>query len=161
MADGFSVRVDSRGTLQKLRLAKDFFGRPDRAYKAGRDKLKERVDYAFKTKQDPNKSIWADWADTTKAMRSKEGGVAYKAGPVSLLEHTGAMRDSFFAETRGGVIRAGFRVPYAVFHEEGTEDMPARRILTDGNGSLARSHRIAVGIAVRQAIQQTMDEIFR
>lgn len=161
MADGFSVKVDSRGTLQKLRLAKDFFGRPDRAYKAGRDKLAERVDRAFKTKQSPSKAVWADWADSTKAQRQKEGGVAYKSGPVSLLEHTGAMKASFFAETRGGVIRAGFRVPYAVFHEEGTDDMPARQILTDGRGGLAQSHRIAVGIAVRQAVQQTMDQIFR
>lgn len=161
MADKFTVKVDSRGTVQKLRLARDFFGRPNRAYKRGGDKLKERVDFSRRTKQDPEKAVWADWAPMTQAIRAKEGGVAYKAGPVSLLEHTGAMFNSFFVEVRDGVIRAGFRVPYARFHEEGTEDMPARRILTDGKGGLARSHRIAVGIAVRQAVQETMDQILR
>lgn len=158
--DGISVKVDSRGTLKTLRLAQAFFGRPTRLYKAAQDVLEERVSRSFDTKQDPSKTLWADWAPSTAEQRRNSGGSAFRAGPGSLLDRTGDMRDSFFAEIQGDTVTAGFTAPYAQFHETGTRNMPARPILTDGRGGLAIPHRQAVGIAVRKAVQEALDEIF-
>lgn len=166
--DGYRIDVDTGRVPERLALMRRLFGRPNSVYKAVRDTMEKRVLARFATKTSPEGKTWARWAPSTAAARAKEGGSAYKSGPVSLLEHTGAMKRSFFAKTVGGTVRVGFGVSYAQFHETGIPKseshpgMPARPVLTTARGTqLARSDRIAVGIAVRRAIDASLDKVFR
>ncbi len=162
MSDGYYVKVDSKRVLERLALVRDALSsRPDAAYAAIRDTMTQRVMNRFATKTDPSGVQWANWKPATQYARSFEGGVAYKSGPVSLLEHTGALKASFFAKTVGGVVRAGFTVPYAAAFETGTNRMVDRRILTDGAGQLSQGDRIAIGLAVRRAVISSLDKFLQ
>lgn len=166
MADGFYIEVQPGQTRQRMELARAVFGRPSRVQEAVRNTMERRGKQRLATKTDPNGKRWQDWAPSTAAERKKEGGVAYKSGPVSLLEHTGAMKRSFYARTVGGVVRVGFDVPYAAAFESGVTPsrkhpgMPARPVLTDGKGGLGQGDSIAVGLAVRRSIEESLDKIF-
>lgn len=162
---GYRVEIDSRRILERLNLVRTVIEKPPRTvYDALRQTMKHRVDERFAKKRDPDGIRWKNWAPSTAADREEEGGVAYKSGRISLLQYTGAMQGSFFAKTRGGIVSVGFGVPYAKYHETGTrkkgsnqEHMPARRVLTDGQGRLSKQDRISAGLAVRQAVIKSLD----
>lgn len=159
----FKTRVTGNAA-RKLDQLREILGgrRPDRVTTAIRDALLRRAGASFDTKTAPNGKRWRDWAKSTAAGKALVPGASpYKPGPVSLLEETGAMRASLFAKTVRGRVEIGFNAPYASFHETGTRNMPARRVLTDDGKTLARSHRISAGIAAKKAIDKTLLELFR
>lgn len=87
----------------------------------------------FETETDPWGRAWAPLAPSTVARR--------RQGSRRILQDTGTLKRSFAWEVRGHAVAVGtFGVPglrrdkyphYAVFHQFGTERMPARKMLPE------------------------------
>lgn len=68
---------------------------------------------------------------TTKRKSNAQSidGKRYINGVASLLQDTGALRHSFLPFVRQGTAGIGSDLPYSKPHDEGTKDLPQRRLL--------------------------------
>lgn len=106
--------------------------RPLPLYKAIGATLEENVNLRFQLKQDPNGRAWAQISDLTPVLYERFHKQPWPGG--SLLERSRRMLDSLAANVGDDGIDVGFSVPYAIFHETGTQRggkpyMPRRGML--------------------------------
>lgn len=83
----------------------------------------DEKDRMFETETDPDGNKWAELSEAT--LKSKP------PGSTILTRSTGdeALRNTFFVEVGKTTLRVGFRSPIAIYHQEGTKNMPKRLIL--------------------------------
>lgn len=77
----------------------------------------------FETTTDPNGLPWAPWKPSTVKSYPKDGN-------GRLLNRYGDMLDSLNYQADDMSVVWGFGVPYAIYHETGTEKMDRRGMLT-------------------------------
>ena len=78
----------------------------------------------WKEEKDPYERKWADLSPSTKRQKRKRGG-------YQILVDTGTLLNSFTVEAEKDSVRIGTAVPYAKYHQLGTEKMPQRMLLPD------------------------------
>ena len=83
--------------------------------------LKTLVDDSFEQSRAPDGSPWAPLASSTVARR--------RQGSSKPLIDTGRLRNSINASSGPSSLKVGTNVPYAAYHQFGTEDIPARPFL--------------------------------
>lgn len=91
--------------------------------------LKARtVDRIITTKTDPDGKAWVQWAVSTARARAKRGTASR-----GLLYDGGRLVQGITAKVQGNQAIVGVKdVPYAIFLQQGTNKMPARRFLGIG-----------------------------
>ncbi len=99
--------------------------------------LEGRVSNRFETKTDPNGATWAPWKPSTVKSYPKDGH-------RKLMDRYGDMLASLTHQSDRDSAVIGFGQPYAEYHETGTKNMVARRLLTNGGGSIGRGDEQAV-----------------
>ncbi|WP_295451928.1 phage virion morphogenesis protein [uncultured Thiodictyon sp.] len=77
----------------------------------------------FETKTDPAGNAWAAWKPSTEQNYPA-------AGNRTLLDRYGDMLDSLNSSATADTATIGFGVPYAAYHEWGTEHMARRGLLS-------------------------------
>lgn len=102
------------------------------ALRAAGEQLKARVLQRFTTKRSPGGTPWRPWAPSTRKQRIAEG-----TAHLGLLVRTGKLRKSLRIYTTERAVSVGFAASYARYHEDGTDRMPARRLLFSARGGLA------------------------
>ena len=80
--------------------------------------------------------VWAPWSDSTRAARIRKGNA-----DKGLLRDTDHLFKAIFRERstddrlrtiEGGLrLQLNTRIPYAIFHQEGTINMPMRQVIPD------------------------------
>lgn len=86
--------------------------------------LVEKVEQSFEREADPYGEPWKPLAPSTLEKRRKKGRGA------KILQDTGVMRRSLNWQLRGrNAVAVGFSDKKAVWHQEGTERIPARPML--------------------------------
>jgi len=85
--------------------------------------METRVSSRFETQTDPTGIAWAPWADSTIASYPEDGN-------GRLLDRYGDMLASLSHQADTSSVTYGFGMPYAAYHEFGTEMMPRRGTLT-------------------------------
>jgi phage virion morphogenesis protein len=109
--------------------------------------LESRVHARFDTKTGPDGGAWHPWSAATQKARAK-------SGRGTLLEYTGKMRASVrWAMTGPAAATVQIGAAYASVHEYGMGKMPARRMLTDGNGTLSAADTQALTAVVQNYLQ--------
>ena len=82
-----------------------------------------QTNHQFDTESDPDGVPWAALAPSTLKEKRRLGY------PDHILTRTGKMRKSAIAIADAKNALIAIDVPYALFHQEGTDKMPQRRIL--------------------------------
>ncbi len=111
--------------------------------------LETNIRGRFDIKTDPNGQRWAPWADSTRETYPYPGSPFAKTegpGNGKLLDRYGTMFDGLNYEPSADSVRIGFAMPYAAYHEYGTQKMPRRGMLmADPNaGTLGAEDQAAV-----------------
>lgn len=120
---------------------------PSRAARQAAEGIDEAIQRQFDDGVDPYGQEWAPLAESTLAQTPDRQG-----GP---LDNTGAMRAGILvAPSSGAGITITFDADYAQFHQTGTKNMPARKILPEEE--LPESWEEAIAEAVSDAAERTM-----
>lgn len=77
----------------------------------------------FRSEQSPDGSSWADLKPSTIKSKLK------KSGKVVKLQDTGNLKKSLNYTASSGEVKIGYGIGYSVFHQLGTKNMVARKIL--------------------------------
>ncbi len=89
--------------------------------------LESQIQQRFDLQSDPQGASWAPLAPATLASYVQQHrGVV----PGSLLNRTGLMRGGLSHRATASQVEVGFAVPYAGYHEFGTQRMPRRGLIT-------------------------------
>jgi phage gpG-like protein len=116
---------------------------PKALYQAIGAALETNVNLRFRTKRDPNNVPWPKISDLTPIIYARinktaridnDGQLVVPPLPGSLLDRTRRMLGSLAANPSDTGLELGFSVPYAIYHETGTERngkpyMPRRGML--------------------------------
>lgn len=94
-----------------------------------------QVQLGFRESRDPDGSTWAP-------LKSRIG---------QPLRKTGRLNRSFTSRVMGQTVRVGTNVGYSRYHQHGTRNMPARRMLPSGSG-LPKEWREPITKAANQAL---------
>jgi len=78
----------------------------------------------FKNETDPSGKKWAGLKPSTIKSRLRKG-----VGEIKILQDTGNLKKSLNRKASEGSVTIGFGAKYSVFHQLGTGDMEARKIL--------------------------------
>lgn len=91
--------------------------------------LETKTSNRFEMQIDPTGAPWAPWKESTVKTYPKDGN-------RKKLDRYGDLLSSLTYQADDHSVRIGFGNPYARFHEEGTNNMVRRGLLTDGHGNL-------------------------
>jgi phage virion morphogenesis protein len=82
----------------------------------------------FQSKTAPDGMPWAQWAPATARARIRSGTAS-----KGLLVLSGALQGSCRYNVTGNKVIISMNTPYAGFHQDGTRNMPMRRLLGYGD----------------------------
>lgn len=85
--------------------------------------MEARVSNRFETRRDPAGVEWMGWADSTIESYPDDGN-------GTILDRYGDMLASLNHQADATSVTYGFAMPYAAYHEFGTDRMPRRGLLT-------------------------------
>lgn len=102
--------------------------------------MQSRVSNRFETRTDPNGVAWHPWVESTKKSYPYADTAASRRPPAKgrrksgvgngvLLDRYGDMLLSLTYKSDSNSVRIGFGMPYATFHEYGTQHMEQRGLL--------------------------------
>lgn len=91
--------------------------------------LINQVGLEFKLGIDPFGRPWAPNAPSTLKRKERKGKTG--AGGPKVLIDTGNLRNSFTTKVNASSVEIGTPVPYAKYHQAGTNRMPRRLLLPD------------------------------
>lgn len=119
----------AHGRIKNMRPVMEAIGQEMQSLVSGR----------FETETDPNGVHWAPWAPSTEATYPANGN-------RRILDRYGDMLASLNYKATASSTVIGFGMPYATFHEWGTQTMPRRGILTadPDEGTLGEEDQEAV-----------------
>lgn len=86
-------------------------------------RMETLVSNRFETRTDPMGVPWSPWAESTKASYPEKGH-------GFLLDRLGDLLGGISHQANQSSVTYGFDVPYAAYHEFGTDRMPRRGLLT-------------------------------
>lgn len=145
MTDRFVIELAGEGGLvAQLNRAITELERPAALMRDVAGVLEQNVNLRFTTKRDPNGQPWPQISELTPLIyASVNKTLTYDADdqpivpkmPGTLLERTRRMLNSLAGRAGDSWVEVGFGVPYAIYHETGTERndkpyMPRRGMLT-------------------------------
>jgi phage virion morphogenesis protein len=84
--------------------------------------METRVSNRFETQTDPMGVPWSPWAESTRKTYPEDGN-------GQLLDRYGDMLASLGHQADESSVTYGFAMPYAAYHEFGTDRMPRRGML--------------------------------
>jgi phage gpG-like protein len=132
VTDALRFTLDAEGLLQaRLNGAVAQLGHSRELMQAIGARLQTNIKLRFRTKTDPEGLAWLPLADSTRAQYRREdtgkNGQHRRRG--SLLQRSGHMLASLTVNAIPEAVEVGFSVPYAIWHELGTQRMPRRPML--------------------------------
>ncbi|MBL8471355.1 MAG: phage virion morphogenesis protein [Rhodocyclaceae bacterium] len=140
--DGLTVTIADAGVDAALARLAGRIADPSEVLDAIGAALEARVQIRFERKVDPAGQEWEPLGAGTRAAYDKQDKVRDRKGGQktvrrgTLLERSGRMLASLSHLVAGAAVDVGFGVPYAQYHETGTEDdrgdpvLPRRGMLT-------------------------------
>lgn len=134
-----SIRIDDRFVLEFLHGLRDKIDDMTPVMDSIGQEMETRVSNRFETQTDPMGVAWSPWAESTKATYPEDGN-------GRLLDRYGDMLSSLNHQADESSVTYGFGMPYAAYHEYGTDRMPRRGLLTDDpeSGVLSEGDEVAV-----------------
>ncbi|MDR2092330.1 MAG: phage virion morphogenesis protein [Azoarcus sp.] len=84
--------------------------------------MESRIGERFEQQRDPFGALWKEWAPATVASYPSDGN-------GRILDRYSDMLNSLNWRATGKDVLVGFGVPYATYHEHGTNKMPRRGLL--------------------------------
>lgn len=109
--------------------------------------IESAIDSQFTLGVDPYGSPWAPLAESTKRRHGRDDPA---------LTATGAMRDSVVVQATQGSIEVIIADP-AGYHQDGTDNMPARKIIPDDGRAMPDAWAAAIREGAGRAIDRAFD----
>jgi len=134
-----SIRIDNAFVLEFLHGLRDKIDDMTPVMDSIGAEMETRVSNRFETQTDPMGVPWSPWAESTKASYPEKGH-------RFLLYRLGDLLGGISHQADQSSVTYGFDVPYAAYHELGTDKMPRRGLLTADPeaGTLSDSDEAAI-----------------
>lgn len=112
---------------------------PSRIARRAAEELQEAIEVQTASETDAYGRAWTSLASSTVKRKGND----------QILRETGEMLDSLRVRPMSGSgLSITFDPPYTAFHQVGTKNMPARKVLPDAG--LPESYELAIGRASRE-----------
>ncbi len=118
-----SISIDNRLVLEFLHGLRDKIDDMTPVMDSIGAEMETRVSNRFETQTDPMGVPWSPWAESTKASYPEKGHRFF-------LYRLGDLLGGISHQADQSSVTYGFDVPYAAYHELGTDKMPRRGLLT-------------------------------
>lgn len=130
MADRYVIeQVGDQQLLARLAAAIQGLEHPRQLYVDIGGVIEQNVNIRFDSKRAPDGVPWLPISPNTATIWERIHKIPL---PGTLLERTRRMRNSFEAHASDQGMKAGFGVPYEIYHETGTRrGLPRRQVLFD------------------------------
>ena len=134
-----SIRIDNAFVLEFLHGLRDKIDDMTPVMDSIGAEMETRVSNRFETQTDPMGVPWSPWAESTKASYPEKGHRFF-------LYRLGDLLGGISHQADQSSVTYGFDVPYAAYHELGTDKMPRRGLLTADPeaGTLSDSDEAAI-----------------
>lgn len=134
-----SIRIDNAFVLEFLHGLRDKIDDMTPVMDSIGAEMEPRVSNRFETQTDPMGVPWSPWAESTKATYPEKGHRFF-------LYRLGDLLGGISHQADQSSVTYGFDVPYAAYHELGTDKMPRRGLLTADPeaGTLSDSDEAAI-----------------
>ena len=134
-----SIRIDNAFVLEFLHGLRDKIDDMTPVMDSIGAQMETRVSNRFETQTDPMGVPWSPWAESTKASYPEKGHRFF-------LYRLGDLLGGISHQADQSSVTYGFDVPYAAYHELGTDKMPRRGLLTADPeaGTLSDSDEAAI-----------------
>lgn len=118
-----SIRIDNAFVLEFLHSLRGKIDDMTPVMDSIGQRMETLVSNRFETRTDPMGVPWSPWAESTKASYPEQGH-------GFLLDRLGDLLGGISHQADQSSVTYGFDVPYATYHEFGTDRMPRRGLLT-------------------------------
>ena len=134
-----TISIDNRLVLEFLHGLRDKIDDMTPVMDSIGQRMETLVSNRFETRTDPMGVPWSPWAESTKASYPEKGH-------GFLLDRLGDLLGGISHQADQSSVTYGFDVPYAAYHEFGTDRMPRRGLLTADPeaGSLSEPDEAAI-----------------
>ena len=118
-----SIRIDNAFVLEFLHSLRGKIDDMTPVMDSIGQRMETLVSNRFETRTDPMGVAWAEWKKSTEASYPEQGH-------GFLLDRLGDLLGGISHQADQSSVTYGFDVPYAAYHEFGTDRMPRRGLLT-------------------------------